>query len=79
MPPCVSPLNPAATLALACISCLAIAMLVVGLLSPDPPMPPIRTAPNQTPMARPSLTTGSMPTFVGLSTPVATDSAVRRT
>jgi hypothetical protein len=49
--PCARPLNPAAALVLASIGLAGIALLLAGLLAPDHPLPPIRTVPDQTPIA----------------------------
>jgi hypothetical protein len=68
MPPCARPLNPAAVLALASIVLIGSGLLIAGLLPPDHPMPPIRTAQNQTPIS--TRVIGFSPTSAVRSTPM---------
>lgn len=51
--PCAhpKPFPPAAALALASTFCLGAGLLLAGLLQPDHPLPPIRTAGDQTPVS----------------------------
>jgi hypothetical protein len=44
------PFHPAAALLCAFALCIGLGLLVAGLLPPDHPLPPIRTAQNQTPV-----------------------------
>lgn len=66
-------MNPAARLALACTGLAGIALLLAGLLTPDHPLPPIRTMGDQTLVARATKRPTSTPrpslAFAPVSTP----------
>jgi hypothetical protein len=70
--PCAhpKPFPPAAALLCAFTLCIGLGLLIGGLLPPDHPMPPIRTAQNQTPISVPTQTTGFKVTSAARSTPM---------